>query len=318
MNIDVVEQLADKIEYLEKQMDSIRRERDHTPIKMVNKIPPENMKSSMTPNTHLLSDMANRRTNISIDDEIGRSTDEPIRRNKNKDQTIKNLSYELTDNITSPNTDKVRESYMIKSRLARHLVDDHNPRKRDFIEIDKDRVHKDDVPYKLRTNNNEGRQTPEKCMHFLLITSNHINHIANINKMRQDSFMPANYKLNAKEEAKYPAKKPSANKDHHPTKRRTGSNVSKNSRNSKYSYDKKKNVVKNIDYVHKGTDLDKPKNIISKPANDLIVQDFNDLDDDDDDDDESMEEDYQEELPYKHVQVNQSNKLQRKENIGRR
>jgi hypothetical protein len=143
---------------LEKQLESIRREHDHTPVKMVNKVHQENMMSSMTPTTHLFSDTAGRKTNITVDDDLARASANPYDRHR-KDKVARNISFELDNRMDDTATDRVRESYLVKSRLSRHLVDEYNPRQRDFIQIDQDKVHKNDVQYKLRNS-----QSPGKCM----------------------------------------------------------------------------------------------------------------------------------------------------------
>jgi hypothetical protein len=80
--------------------------------------------------------------------------------------------------------------------------------------------------------------------------------------MREDSFMPDNYKFKAKEDNKYLDHKPTNLQDSVDSKKkhkRAPSATSKTSKTSKYSYDKQKKVGQKIDNIHKGTDLEKPK-----------------------------------------------------------
>lgn len=290
---DVVEQLADKIEFLEKQLEGIRRENDHTPVKMINKVSAEELRSSMTPSTNLYTSAARMiRNTITIDEELGRSSAAPDERYR-RDRVNKNISFDLNDQTNTPTTDKVRESYLVRSRLARHLVDDQAPRQRGYIQIENDQVRKDEVANKLRG------QTPD----------NGPNSKLSLQKMREDSFMPENYKLKSAEKLK--------NERTYAADRRRGSNTSgpDNSRaqskdskkGSKYTYDTQKNVGSKMESLHKGTDLDKPKKQTVKASNDLQVHDL-------EEDDYDLDEDYHESIPSRNVTTS-ATKFNRKNQI---
>ena len=124
---DIVEQLADQLEYTKKQIDGVRHERNHTPVRLQGKVGAENLTSSMTPSTMLFSDLKNRK-NIHPDD-LDRAT-------------IKNLSLDYSNH--SPMTSKVRDSLFTRSRLSKYLADKVDARDRDYLEINDRNYHRDD------------------------------------------------------------------------------------------------------------------------------------------------------------------------------
>jgi hypothetical protein len=149
---DVVEQLADQVDYMQKEIDGVRKIRNHTPIKMENKVASDNLTSSMTPNTILLSDLKNRQT------EYTDTTYKTIGRDNLRGR---NLIHELTEKRSNPSSTNLRESLLTKSRLSRHLVEEGPERKRDYIQIGNDNMHTDNLPNRLREDSpNDGK--PEK------------------------------------------------------------------------------------------------------------------------------------------------------------
>lgn len=162
---DVVEQIADQVEFMQKEIEGVRREHGHTPVRMKNKVAADNLTSSMTPSTMLFSDLKNRRSTFNIDEEIGMR---PKRGGLKKGEgpSSKNISFDLSDRRASPMTDKVRESLFTKSRLTRHLADMPPDRQRDYIQIDNENWHKKDLQYKLRGESPEDPDRPEKRKEF--------------------------------------------------------------------------------------------------------------------------------------------------------
>ena len=116
---DLVEQLADQVQFVQKQVEGVRHEHNRSPLRIENRVGMENVKSSMTPSTMLFSDLKNRRSASPAD----------------------NISIDLAHH--SPMTDKVRQSLFAGSRLSKYLADRVGQRDRDFIEIDNKSLHRD-------------------------------------------------------------------------------------------------------------------------------------------------------------------------------
>ena len=144
---DTVEQLANQIDHIQQEVDSMKNIKA-TPIKMSNKVGADNITSSMTPTTSLFTEIKNRLENKNFaedTDDLQRAT-----RTINRDEIKgRNIMQDFSDK-NNPSIDRVRESYFVKSKLARHLADDYGQRNREFIKIDKDIVHRDDLKYKLK------------------------------------------------------------------------------------------------------------------------------------------------------------------------
>lgn len=217
---DVVEQLADRVEYLQKDLDGIRNVQDHTPVRMRNKVGAENLTSSMTPSTMLLSDLKNRKTYYIDEEEI---------RSKQKGRGNfegRNISFDDYDHRNSPMTDKVRESLFTRSRLSKYLADDYVNRDREYIQINNETLHKDrDLARKLQGESLKNSDNLKK-----------------ISDMRQESYMPQAYKL--KDNLGYDNRS-------HRSGSRDKKKKRKDSQSSKYSYDKQKEVNNKVDKLHK-------------------------------------------------------------------
>jgi hypothetical protein len=158
---DVVEQLADQVDYMQKEIDGVRKIRDHTPVKMNNKVGIDNLTSSMSPNTVLATDMKNRQTSY---------TDTTYKTMGRDNLRGRNLLQDLVDKKSSPSSRDIRESLLLKSRLSRHLQDKTPDKKRDYIQIGAEEFHKSDLPNKLR-DDSPGDGVPKKRRRNILIFS---------------------------------------------------------------------------------------------------------------------------------------------------
>lgn len=273
---DVVEQLADRVEYLQKELDGIRNVQDHTPVRMKNKVGAENLTSSMTPSTMLLSDLKNRKTYY-IDEEEIRS--KPKGRNNFEGR---NISFDDYDHRSSPMTDKVRESLFTRSRLSKYLADDYVNRDREYIQINNEPLHKDrDLARRLQGDSLQNSDNLKK-----------------ISDMRQESYMPQAYKL-----------KDNLGDDNrsHRSGSRDRRGKRKDSQSSKYSYDKQKEVNKKVDKLHKeGMPADSFGNKSKVSKNVKKSSQYNSYEEDGE-----SEEDYSKGQPANSVsnKVNQLNKM---------
>jgi len=57
---DIVEQLANQADLMQKEIEGVRNENSHTPIRLKNKIGTESLTSSMVPSTMLFSNLKNQ------------------------------------------------------------------------------------------------------------------------------------------------------------------------------------------------------------------------------------------------------------------
>ena len=57
---DIVEQLANQTDLMQKEIEGVRNENSHTPIRLKNKIGTESLTSSMVPSTMLFSNLKNQ------------------------------------------------------------------------------------------------------------------------------------------------------------------------------------------------------------------------------------------------------------------
>ncbi len=152
---DFVEQLADQVDYIQKEVEGVRKENTYTPVRINNKVRAENLTSSMTPSTMLFSDLKGRRP-IDPDESI------------NRVEATRNLSFENNKFDRSPVTDKVRESLFARSRLSKYLAENPSLRDREYIEIEDERLHREkELPSRL-TRNLRVSDEPEKSKLYLI------------------------------------------------------------------------------------------------------------------------------------------------------
>lgn len=134
---DIVEQLADQVEFMQKEIDGVRKEHSHTPVRIKNKVNTGNLTSSMTPSTMLFSDLKNRK--VLEPEEL-----------ESRAHASRNLSFENSRFRDSPVTEKVRESLFSRSRLSRYLAENPSLKDREYIEIENERLHRErELPGKL-------------------------------------------------------------------------------------------------------------------------------------------------------------------------
>jgi hypothetical protein len=219
---DIVEQIAGKLQHLQLDIDGVRDIKNHSPVIIKNKVGSGNMTSAMTPSTMLFSDLKNRRTY-----EIDEGYESGLKIRHRNVSGGRSISFENLDRRGSPTTDRVRESLFTRSRLSKYLANDYVNRDREYIQIENENVHRH-------------RDLARRLQGDSLTRSGNLN---TLKDMRNESYMPHSYKLkdNLGDDKKLHK---SGNKDRKPKRR--------DSQSSKYSYDKKKEVMKNLDNLHKG------------------------------------------------------------------
>ena len=160
---DVVEHLANKMNQIEQEVEGVRFERKVSPIKITNKVPADNITSSMAPTTKLMTDLKGRKSNtVTFDENV--NSNKSLRNDGNRRSPSGDLS-ERRDKFQSPDA-KARDSNPARTSFGRLYTDSIGAKNTDYVKIDDEIVHKDDLKYKLR-GDDKNASTPNKCKSFI-------------------------------------------------------------------------------------------------------------------------------------------------------
>lgn len=218
---DVVEHLANKLNQVEQEIEGVRFERKVSPIKITNKVAADNVVSSMSQLTKLYSDNKNKKGNtITFDESVNIPTNI---RNKSPSTDFQNKN----DKFSSPDI-KVRDGNPTRATFGRMYTDEYGLRNADYVKIEDDIVHKDDIKYKLNGDNMDS-STPHKCKFIYCLISSSVT----LKDLITNSAIPDNYKVSQINDEGKRAR--SNNSSQRRSKVRDSSA-------SKYSYSKQKEV----------------------------------------------------------------------------
>lgn len=142
---DVVEHLSNKVNQVEQEVEGVRFDRKVSPIKITNKVPADNLVSSMSQLTKLYGDYnKSKKTNtISFDETVNKPSNE---RNKVPNRSPSMDMKSKSDKFSSPDI-KIRDGNPTKTSFGRPYANEIG-RNSDYINNDDDFTRKDDTKYK--------------------------------------------------------------------------------------------------------------------------------------------------------------------------
>ncbi|CAI2387467.1 unnamed protein product [Moneuplotes crassus] len=153
---DIVEHLSNQVEYQQREIDGVRKENSHGPVKIKNRVGTDALSSSMSPATMLFSDLKNKRHPES-DETLAKYTDTPLT-TKFREKLLSRSRIEnpnLRDNNNSDSDDhKPRETDFLKTILNKTQDSDResDPRRSTFLAD----------PFKMKHNKADHRPSRDK------------------------------------------------------------------------------------------------------------------------------------------------------------